>query len=237
MKLLVNLYLGGTMNSKRKMFLQPLPIALIGMIVISLASCQSDQSKPVTKTKEVVKPALIQVNDTKEQLLFLYKDDQGEEQRSMTIDEIPEQARKQVQVIDLSLSPEERRSRSFVQLFDLRQANSAGHYPGRVITRASLEKALAAEQEVPEQPPIILYSTSWCGVCKKAKSFMEKKGLAFVEKDIEKDRAAAKELQEKCARAKIPLGGVPVIDVGGALLRGFDEQRLLSMLNTAHNKK
>ena len=103
--------------------------------------------------------------------------------------------------------------------------------------RKNLETALASEQALPEQPPIILYSTSWCGVCKKAKKFMQNKGLAFVEKDIEKDRQAARELQEKCDRAKVPMGGVPVIDVGGALLRGFDGDRLLSMLNTAQQTK
>ena len=95
-----------------------------------------------------------------------------------------------------------------------------------------MEDALANAQALPEQPDIIMYSTSWCGVCKKARSFMKSEGLAFIEKDIESDKVAARELQEKCERARVPMGGVPVIDVGGALMRGFDPKRLISMLKS-----
>ena len=208
-------------------------------ITLSLSltlACNSESASSSSKSDisgpKQAKPKLIEVKVDSKELLFLYKDAQGEEQRVLSINEIPQDHRNKVQVVDLKLSPNERQSRHFVQLFDLRKANVDGTFPGRVFARQLLEKALANAQALPEQPDIIMYSTSWCGVCKKARRFMKSEGLAFVEKDVETDKAAARELQEKCERAKVPMGGVPIIDVGGALMRGFDPQRLMSMLKS-----
>ena len=99
--------------------------------------------------------------------------------------------------------------------------------------RSSLEKMLAEAQALPVQEPIVLYSTDWCGVCKKAKKFMQKQGLIFTEKDIEKDKKAAQELQAKLQRAGQSSRGVPVIDVGGQLMMGFDPNRLLALVQSA----
>ena len=220
---------------------------LISSTAVFYSGCQNSVDKSgKTSSTEAIKrglerPQLIRVTSSaaqngdsslKEQLLFIYVDKEGNEARGMSIDEIPIESRAKVQVIDLSRSPEERGSREYLQIFDLRAPDQNGQYRGRVVKRGEVERTLASEQALPEQVPIILYSTSWCGVCKKARRFMEERGLAFVEKDIEKDRSAARELQEKCERAKVPLGGVPVIDIGGQLMRGFDPNRLLSMLNS-----
>lgn len=71
---------------------------------------------------------------------------------------------------------------------------------------------------------VVLYSTSWCGPCKRAKEWLKKKGIDFTERDVEKDRGATQELAEKCARAGVRPGGVPVLDARGRLLTGFDEK-------------
>ena len=215
-------------HSRFSLFIFTLSVSLI-------FACNSESGSKNAKgtiSSELIKPKLIEVKSDSTDLLFLYQDAQGEEQRVMTINEIPQELRQKVQVVNLKLSPVERKSRYFVQLFDLRKANVDGTFPGRVLERKLLEDALASAQALPEQPDIIMYSTSWCGVCKKARSFMKNEGLAFIEKDIEADKAAARELQEKCERARVPMGGVPVIDVGGALMRGFDPQRLMSMLKS-----
>lgn len=73
------------------------------------------------------------------------------------------------------------------------------------------------------RPATILYGASWCGACQMARSYLEKKGVAFIEKDIEEDSNAAWELRAKLARARIPLGSIPVLDVRGRLLVGFSE--------------
>ncbi len=78
---------------------------------------------------------------------------------------------------------------------------------------------------------VILYSTSWCGYCTQARAWLKRRGVPFVEKDVERDPAAAKELAGKRARAGIRSGGVPVIDVGGSLVLGFDKPRLEQLLD------
>jgi glutaredoxin len=64
---------------------------------------------------------------------------------------------------------------------------------------------------------ITLYSTTWCGYCKKARRWMTSAEVPFVEKDIEKDPGANAEYQ-KAGRG---YRGVPLIVVNGKPLRGF----------------
>ncbi len=73
--------------------------------------------------------------------------------------------------------------------------------------------------------PVIIYTTSWCGVCKAAKAHLRKRGVSFIEKDVEKDPAAAAEKE-----ALAPGSGVPVISVGGEVLVGYDQAALDAML-------
>ena len=77
---------------------------------------------------------------------------------------------------------------------------------------------------------VIVYSTAWCGYCRKAKAWLKKKGVDFTERDIEKDSGAADELARKAQAAGVKPGGVPVIDVKGTLVLGFDEARLDQLL-------
>ncbi|QQR91526.1 MAG: glutaredoxin family protein [Myxococcales bacterium] len=77
---------------------------------------------------------------------------------------------------------------------------------------------------------MILYRTSWCGVCKQAAAFFKKQGIAFVEKDIEKEAGAASEMRSKCERAKLQCSGVPVIDVDGRLIEGFNQSAIKELL-------
>ena len=90
--------------------------------------------------------------------------------------------------------------------------------------------------EPPETAPataageVIVYKTAWCGVCKKVEAYLERKGVQYVAKDIEKDRDAAGELQAKAAKAGVKTGSVPVIDIGGELIVGFDRSRMEKML-------
>ena len=69
---------------------------------------------------------------------------------------------------------------------------------------------------------VIVYSTPWCGYCKKATAYLRQKGVAFTEKNVQRDRAALKEMLAKSGGAR----GVPVIDVHGTILRGFSSQAI-----------
>ena len=63
---------------------------------------------------------------------------------------------------------------------------------------------------------VVMYSTSWCGFCKKAAQHFRKNKIPFDEYDIEKSARAASEFKKLRAR------GVPVILIGKQRMNGFD---------------
>lgn len=68
---------------------------------------------------------------------------------------------------------------------------------------------------------VIIYTTTWCGFCRMAKNYMDTLGVKYVEKDVEKDPAAGAEAVQKSGQM-----GVPVIDVNGTIILGFDRPTL-----------
>lgn len=80
-------------------------------------------------------------------------------------------------------------------------------------------------------PPVVtIYGTSWCGACKAARQYFTSRKIPFADKDVEKDADAARELATKAAKMGIPTDRVPVIDVRGRLLLGFDRARIETLL-------
>ena len=67
--------------------------------------------------------------------------------------------------------------------------------------------------------PVIIYSTTWCGYCKMLKQYLDTKNVAWIEKDIEQDASAHEELMDKIQGN---FRGVPVSDVNGTIVLGFD---------------
>lgn len=197
------------------------------LLVGCLAACQAE--RPAKKAPPPPPaPSLSAVSGPAEHLLFRYRDAEGGFASATTIDEIPAESRGAVQVVDLSKSPAERRAGSQVQVFDLRRAGADGTYPGRFVQRGELEAVLAsaAEAKKVSQSKVTMYSASWCGVCNKARSFLTKEGIAFVEHDIEKDKSAARALRNKAQQAGVSATGVPVFDIGGRIIPGFDPETI-----------
>ena len=64
---------------------------------------------------------------------------------------------------------------------------------------------------------VIVYSTPTCPWCSKAKEFLTEKSVSFDEKDVSADKDAAKELVDKSGQQ-----GVPVLDIEGEIIVGFD---------------
>lgn len=78
--------------------------------------------------------------------------------------------------------------------------------------------------------PVIIYSTTWCGFCKMAKQYLDSKNVPYVEKDIEASEAAKNELLEKVDGN---FQGVPVIDIDGSIILGFDRPKIDEALQKA----
>jgi len=78
----------------------------------------------------------------------------------------------------------------------------------------SVEKANTKEAN---KKNVVMYSASWCGVCKKAKKYFRRNGISFKEYDIEKSKKAKRKYK------KLGATGVPVIIVGRKRMNGFSE--------------
>ena len=205
------------------------PYIFCGLILLACGEKKNAKQTPVAVAENAPKPRLTTVADTRTDLLFRYMTEEGFG-TATSISEIPGPSRGNVQVIDLSLSPSQRGSTRFVQIFNLTTERTDGTYAGSLIPREHLEAALAKKAEKPAQAKVTMYTTAWCGVCGKARKFLTKNGIAFVEKDIEKDRAAGKELRAKAKAAGISSNGVPVFDIGGQLIPGFDANKILKAI-------
>ena len=91
-----------------------------------------------------------------------------------------------------------------------------------------IERVFNPSQMVSEQTRaqarVVLYATDWCGYCKQTRRFLDSKGIPFREFDIEKDAEARKAYEALGGR------GIPLIDVNGTLIRGFDPDEILAAL-------
>ena len=70
-----------------------------------------------------------------------------------------------------------------------------------------------------------LYTTPSCPWCFRAKQFLSDHGIEFEEVDVSKDRAAALEMIEKSGQM-----GVPVIEIDGKIVVGFDKEKIEKLL-------
>ncbi len=72
---------------------------------------------------------------------------------------------------------------------------------------------------------VTIYSTPYCVYCKMAKTFFKEKNVAFEEKDVASDIPAREAMVKKSGQL-----GVPVIDVDGKIVIGFDKPKLQQLL-------
>ena len=68
---------------------------------------------------------------------------------------------------------------------------------------------------------IKIYSTPSCVWCHRAKEYLKGRNIEFVDVDVSKDRIKAAEMIEKSGQM-----GVPVIDIDGKIIVGFDQKAI-----------
>jgi len=68
---------------------------------------------------------------------------------------------------------------------------------------------------------VVIYSADWCAFCHAAMDYLNKIGVKFTEKNVEADPANARESVEKSNQT-----GIPVLDIGGTIIVGFDRPKI-----------
>ena len=70
-----------------------------------------------------------------------------------------------------------------------------------------------------------VYSTPVCPWCHRAKDFLKEHGIEFEDIDVSRDHEAGREMVEKSGQM-----GVPVIEIDGEIVIGFNRERLAELL-------
>jgi len=189
----------------------------------------SPETPPAPAEKGIAHAPAIRVHPDNAQLVFRYYDSaSGALRTAQGIDAVPEEVRPSVVVMDLSQQANVPPRALYVA--NLTAAESDGSFPWRVVDRYAHSRAARVQAEASSKAAktrrIQLFSTEWCGVCKKARSWLKRQDLPFVERDLEKDPGALPALQKAARQAGVSpasiQGSVPVLVVGDQILKGFN---------------
>ncbi|MDP2912882.1 MAG: glutaredoxin domain-containing protein [Candidatus Omnitrophota bacterium] len=72
---------------------------------------------------------------------------------------------------------------------------------------------------------VIVYSTPTCPFCIRVKQFLKESGIPFEDIDISQDQEKAEEIIKRSGQM-----GVPIIDIDGQLIVGFDKEKIKEVL-------
>ncbi len=68
---------------------------------------------------------------------------------------------------------------------------------------------------------VTVYSTPSCPYCVMVKNYLTEKNIPFEDHNVGADRAKAEEMVQKSGQM-----GVPVVDINGTIIVGFDQARI-----------
>jgi glutaredoxin 3 len=82
----------------------------------------------------------------------------------------------------------------------------------------------------PETRPhrVLVFTTPTCPWCQRAKAYLRSRQVTFTEVDVARDPRAARDLVRRTGQM-----GVPVIEIDGRPIVGFDQARIDGMLGLA----
>jgi len=79
---------------------------------------------------------------------------------------------------------------------------------------------------IQSQPKVRIFSTSMCPYCFTLKMFLKERNIEFEEIDLSQDEKAKEEIIQKTGQI-----GVPVIEINGEYVVGFDKEKIFQLLN------
>jgi len=75
-------------------------------------------------------------------------------------------------------------------------------------------------------PKVRIFSTPVCPYCVTLKEFLKEHNIEFEDIDVSKDKPSLDEMIEKTGQM-----GVPVVDINGQFVIGFDKEKINELLN------
>jgi glutaredoxin len=229
--------------------------ALVAIALVAIAPTACRRAAPEAPPQAKAAPGVVEVLKG-DRWLFTYVEPAGTFATTDKAETVPEGSRALVRVFDPN-DPAKTAAPGQVYVTDLNQLLKSGKAPAKVLSRDAFETAAlaqlppgesspiashgagtAAEAPPPPLPPlgdggapvVTIYGASWCGACRAAAAYLTERRVPFADKDIERDPEAARELNEKASKMGIPTDRIPIIEVRGRLLQGFDRARIDALL-------
>jgi glutaredoxin-like YruB-family protein len=72
---------------------------------------------------------------------------------------------------------------------------------------------------------VVVYSTPTCPFCVRAKQYLKDNNIVYEDIDVSRDHARAQEMISRSGQM-----GVPVIDIDGTMVVGFDKGKIRTLL-------
>ena len=231
-------------------------VVLLACFVVTAAGCKrrptgdelSELSDPPTKPLPELK-----LTEDAPDLMLTWVDARGDAHAVSKPTDVPAEGRDHVRVV---VTTREEGTRDLFYVTNLTVKGGDGTYPVSTMTRrewdnliterrqafAAPSASAGAPESAEEGPPggpagpaakahpagftVIVYGASWCEACHQAVAYLKRRKVPVVEKDIEQDPAAESEMRAKLTRAGVHGGSIPVIDVKGKILVGFEPRTL-----------
>lgn len=208
---------------------------LLMCLLLALGCSKPAAPSATAKPAQGALPGPILFGPQEDHFLFSYVDAAGSVKSADHLQDIPEDRRKNLMVVDLSKTPEERQADKYVFFVDATVKTPDGKLQAVAVSRYQVGPSVAgnaaeAFQADAQSQDVVVYTAEWCGFCKKTKAFLKQKGVPYRERDVEKDSGADRELQAKAKKAGVRVSGVPVTDFKGELVMGFDQARLEQLI-------
>jgi len=79
-----------------------------------------------------------------------------------------------------------------------------------------------------DEAKIVIYGAEWCAFCHEAMRYLDKLGVKYIYKNVDHSLEDARAAVQKSGQT-----GIPVLDVAGTIIVGFDRPRLDDALHKA----
>lgn len=79
---------------------------------------------------------------------------------------------------------------------------------------------------MPEEHDVVVYTTPSCPWCEMTKRYLQARGISYTEIDVSEDYNAAMDMVRKSGQM-----GVPVVEIDGEIVVGFDRERIDQLLD------
>jgi glutaredoxin len=150
-------------------------------------------------------------------LYYQYIDGANQVQFARSLDEVPQEWRSRAGRVSLPVPPPAAPARTREPAREPRSP-AARHSQGTFSAARSEERS--------SQPDIEIYTLKSCPACRAAIAYMDKRGLEYTNRDIQEEPEAREEYLEKTDGKD----GVPVIDIAGEIMQGWDQRHFETLL-------